>query len=207
MLLKKLEIEMWDGKRYEYGIVKDYWDTEAGIRGSVLFDYCLLGSLPRKISPKNFAVLQIGNFSNVEEGDAVYSCGYPLGIAQQFVSTGILSTKWKDVGYFNGDSTRRDVAWLDLTMNRGNSGGPIIKFGKKPEDDKVIGIATFILNPSAHYSEALIEHLGKNSSQFSIGGVNQFDIQANFAKAIANNSIGVSGCISIDHFKITIKVE
>jgi serine protease Do len=51
------------------------------------------------------------------------------------------------------------VAWLDLTLNKGNYGGPVIKIGRTPDENRVIGIATFILNPFAQYAEAVIRHL------------------------------------------------
>lgn len=60
----------------------------------------------------------------------------------------MLSTKWVTSGYLN-QGGNREVAWLDVTMNSGNSGGPIVLMGEEPEGDKVIGIASFGLNPFA----------------------------------------------------------
>jgi len=203
--MKKVEIELYDGKKYDYGIHNYY--IAGGNKDAVIFDYCLL--VPRNRKPTKFDYLKRGNFSDINEGDIIYSCGYPLGIQQQFISTGILSTKWKEIKCFvdsnKNDSISRDVAWLDLTMNKGNSGGPIIKLGNKPEDDVVIGIATFILNPWANESSELINHLGKQKGDFVVNGVSQNGVYNLFAEAIKYNSIGISGCVSIDHFRKTFK--
>ncbi|MGN6567721.1 MAG: hypothetical protein ACTHJ0_07205, partial [Flavipsychrobacter sp.] len=144
-----------------------------------------------------------------QEGDMVYTCGYPLGIKQQFISTGILSTKWQDTisTLQNGVAVPvayRDLAWLDLTMNKGNSGGPIIKLGATPDKDNVIGIGTFVLNPyaaNADYLAAVSDKLIKSGYDSRAAGYNIASIVSFFSKAITNSSIGVSGCISINHFK------
>ena len=68
---------------------------DVGYRKSRVYDYSLLKI---KTEPNTkFKVLQIGYWSlDVNEGDIVYSCGYPLGLKQRFISQGLLSTKWTD---------------------------------------------------------------------------------------------------------------
>lgn len=185
---------------------------------AIALDYVLLVMLEK---PKTrYSFLKLGDFNNVNEGDAIYSNGYPLGVQQNFISVGVLSTKWSDsTQVINAGAItktyKRYVAWLDLTMNKGNSGGPIVKMGKTPQDDEVIGIATFILNPYAQGAEELAKLLGSGllpdmqvtteveGESIPIFSNNQVSLF--FAEAISKNSIGVSGCVSINHLLETIK--
>lgn len=212
--LKKLEIELNDSTKYEYGIFKYY--LNAGNRDAVAFDYCLLGSIKGK--PKEFEYFNLGRFSEVNEGDAIYTCGYPLGIKQKFISTGILSSKWKGFNHFTSagkpDSMLREVAWLDLTMNKGNSGGPVIILGNNPEEDRVIGIASFIITPFGSQLDTLATIASKmkqfgdfgmamsqNGESYSLGQAESFEL---IARSLSANSVGISACTSIDYLRKTI---
>ncbi|MEO6838673.1 MAG: serine protease, partial [Ginsengibacter sp.] len=169
-----------------------------------VYDYAFLKLMD---STNQYYPLRIGQFEDAKEGDEIYSCGYPLGISQQFISKGILSTKWIQTGVWQQSGkqdsiTKKDVAWLDLTMNRGNSGGPIIKVGTTSSDDEVVGIADFILNPFAQSSDELLNYLNSlKGGSVSIDGIDFAKMTKLFASAISDNSIGVSGCISIDYLK------
>ncbi len=212
-ILSKIQIELNNGAKYNVGIHNYY--INKGNKDAQIYDYCLLVITDRIKSA--FDYYNLGSFETVNEGDYVYSCGYPLGIQQQFISSGIFSTKWKDSIKWREPNAKnqldtiqtfnREVAWMDLTLNRGNSGGPIILFGNNPKDDFVIGISSFILNPYAKPADEILIH----NSRFRNGGGSVFDgISANkvnslFAEAIAYNSIGISGCISIDYLKKTLK--
>jgi len=206
--IRKLEIEFNGGEKVEIGIPIKLIQTK--YNEMIAYDFVVL---TMNTKPKsNFSFLKVGDFNNVNEGDAIYSNGYPLGIKQNIVSTGILSSKWTDtIPIFNLGrqvaSYSRTVAWLDLTMNKGNSGGPVIKLGKTPDEDEVIGIATFILNPFANEAGQLAEFLssGQMKMDMIMGGISNNKINELYAKAIANNSIGVSGCVSINHLLETMK--
>lgn len=200
--MKPLFAEFRNGEKIELGIMT--YLLNQGYKDAYLYDYSLLKT---QTKPKtDFKILKIGSWSNVNEGDILYSCGYPLGIKQRFISQGILSTKWIDTLTLFRDTISigkfpRKVAWLDLTMNKGNSGGAVIKLGETPEEDEVIGIATFILNPFANEAGQLADFLSSGQMQVDMvmGGISNNKINELYAKAIANNSIGVSGCISIDY--------
>jgi serine protease Do len=166
------------------------------LREAISKDYCIL-SLSSK---RNVVPLKLGNFSDAEEGDSIYICGYPLGISQPVVATGMLSSKFLDGGYYFRN-VHREVAWLDLTMNTGNSGGPIVLMGKNPDDDVVIGIANFILNPFSTPAENM-----KSTFEFERANVTRTgDDWKNFAvlasEALSYSSLGVGGCVSIDYLK------
>lgn len=198
--LKKITAEFISGEKIELGIYTYLFNE--GYKDALVYDYCFLEPSIKKNVPYEF--LKLGSFENVNEGEQVYSVGYPLGIEQQFVSTGILSTKWTDkVKLQDGTEINREVSWLDLTMNKGNSGGPILKIGTT--EDEVIGIATFILNPFANTSQEL-SNLSENLGvDIAFGGISQVKVNKLFADAVVNNSIGISGCVSINHIKSVLK--
>lgn len=192
--LKKIEIEYHNGIKQEVGIFTKLLQELSD--SAVLYDFCLLGVM--SIPKTDFKFLKPGSFSDIEEGDIVYTCGYPLGINQQIVATGILSTKWVDTIYTPLDTVQRDVAWLDMTMNKGNSGGPVLIYNENGED-KVIGIATFILNPFGQHTEFLSNVIDQSKVDVSYGGISQMKVNKLFSDAITSNSIGVSGCIDLNH--------
>lgn len=43
----------------------------------------------------------------------------------------MLSSKWRTGGYL-GQGSDRDVAWLDISMTKGNSGGPVLLMSADP---------------------------------------------------------------------------
>lgn len=205
--LKKIYAEFQNGEKVEINLLT--YLLQDGYKNCVLYDYSLLKV---KTTPKTqFESLKIGTWEDINEGDLVYSCGYPLGIKQRFISQGVFSTKWNDSvnWYINNkvvDTVTRNLAWLDLTLNKGNSGGAIIKLGETPEDDKVIGIASFILNPYANTSEQIANYLPKRGVDMSSDGISQNQLMQILFEAISKNSIGVSGCISIDYVSKLLKL-
>lgn len=158
-------------------------------------DYCIL-----KVAAKNLRPLPLGIFADAYEGADIYLCGFPLGINQPVVSVGAFSTKWTTSGYLNQGSNR-EVAWLDITMNRGNSGGPIVLIGEEPKDDKIIGIASFGLNPFADSAEKLIKIVKTFPGNVFLMGVDFKEFATLIGAALASNSLGVSGCVSIDYLR------
>lgn len=180
-----------------------------------VFDSFILKFCSEK--PKiEYKPLKLGSWQEVNEGDIVYTSGYPGGINTRFVSQGLLSTKYTETIAITDKTTKavrfkyiRDAAWADLTTNRGNSGGPVWKRSANPDEDIVIGIASFIANPNGVASEELYK-LNKqaaaqiqkqkdsvlNENQVFIGVNKQFEI---IFQSLANNSIGMSGVLSIDY--------
>jgi serine protease Do len=198
--LKKITAEFISGEKIELGIYNYLFGD--GYKDALIYDYCFLE--PSIKTNKQYEFLKLGKFENVNEGEQVYSVGYPLGIEQQFVSTGILATKWIDkVKLQDNTEMNREVSWLDLTMNKGNSGGPILKIGNT--EDEVIGIATFILNPFANTSQELSNLSANLGVDIAFGGISQVKVNKLFADAVTNNSIGISGCVSINHFNKLLK--
>ena len=205
--LKNIYIEFQNGEKVKMAIMM--YLLQNGYKNSVVHDYLLLKV---QTTPKTeYKPLRIGTWSDINEGDIVYSCGYPLGIKQRFISQGLLSTKWTNSinWYVNNkvtDTLSVNVAWLDMTMNKGNSGGAIIKLGATPKDDKVIGIASFILNPYASASEQIAKYLPSRGIDMNSDGISQNQLMQILFEAISKNSIGVSGCISINYVSQILNV-
>jgi serine protease Do len=158
-----------------------------------IYDYAVL--IPKTTNKSKISFLKLGSFKDINEGDEILTCGFPFGINQILFTKGMLSTKFTEQ-YKKG----RSSAWLDLTINSGNSGGPILKIGETFEDDIVIGIASFNLNPYAHEANAIYEkalqygYVLSSYEAISLRGLAAFN-----GLSIKNNSLGISGCISIDH--------
>jgi serine protease Do len=211
--IKNIKIEYASGLKKEAGIIPILLSDGRKLKDASVYDYCIL-KLTDTSSRNEY--LELGGFRTIDEGEGVYTCGYPLGIKQQFVSTGILSTKYTDTIQIieNGTTIKipRKQALIDLTMNRGNSGGPIIKIGKTLSQDTVIGIADFIIS-SGSGLEPLFE-LVKNTKDMGLADVNpdkKSGLNLKYALQILTGSAmrstnGVSGCISLDYFNSIWKV-
>lgn len=95
-----------------------------------------------KITP-----LPLGDSTSVQRGDRVYAVGAPLGMSFT-MSQGIV-----------GHATRRSVGLsyiqIDLSITRGNSGGPLLD-----DEGRVIGLITYKVGSDATIGLALaIDHL------------------------------------------------
>jgi len=194
-----IEVEFNDGNKLP-GTVHESCQG-GGFLEALSKDYCIL-----EIKSKDLISLPLGTFADVYEGADVYLCGFPLGINQPVVSLGMLSTKWITSGYLNQGSNR-EVAWLDITMNSGNSGGPIVLMGEEPGGDKVIGIASFGLNPFADPAEKFIEIVQAFPGSAALMGVDFKKFATLIGAALSSNSLGVSGCVSIDYLKSKLKQD
>lgn len=197
---KNIYVELNSGEKIEYTIAAYF--LQAGYQNAVAYDYCIL--VPLKSQKRIFPFLKLGNFNLTSEGQEIYTCGYPLGIPQQFVSKGIISTKYIDSSniiikdYKTKILMPREQALLDLTLNRGNSGGAIVKLGETFNDDEVIGIADFIINPMGSEADQLIKKFDQ-SYGISLQGVDPNFVFSKFTKILSSMSIGVSGCVSIKY--------
>lgn len=194
---KSIEVELCNGKKLS-AVVHESCLKE-GFFEAIAKDYCIL-----KVKSNDLTPLSIGSFVDAHEGNNIYICGFPFGINQPVVSVGILSTKWETQAYLV-QGNKREVAWLDITMNNGNSGGPIVLMTKDPKGDRVIGIAEFNLNPFAKPSYELVQYVQGFPGTMVIMGVDFKEFSTFIAKALISNSLGVGGCISIDYLKKNLK--
>lgn len=215
--VKKIYIE-FNNKDTITVVINSLFNNIEHYKNAFGYDYCILS--PTSLIKNQFSFLKIGNFKNVDEGQEVYTCGYPLGDPNQFISKGIISTKYENkdnIIALNGDTILlpRSEALLDMTLNAGNSGGAIVKIGETLDKDEVIGIADFGVNPLGKYADTIIKAAIPAIGNNIIGGswengnmVSGFDpslVAVRFADAISKLSIGVSGCISIDYLQAFLK--
>ncbi|MEK6781295.1 MAG: serine protease [Bacteroidota bacterium] len=169
---------------------------ESAIQEASFWDYCIL-----KIDGQDrINFLKLGSFSDAYEGAPVYTCGYPLDLNEPFITVGLISSFFKQSIKVKSKDLNREVAWLDLTTNKGNSGGPLVLIGEKPEDDRVICLTSFITTPNFNILENLNQYVQEMEKR---GGVKLMGIDfLQYVKLInetANsNSVGISGCISIE---------
>lgn len=83
------------------------------------YDYALL-----KIEDGNYDHLLLGEFDSAEEGDEVYFCGYPFDTYNHVTHLGMISSKY--IYQDERISVEPNVFQIDSSINRGNSGGPLI---------------------------------------------------------------------------------
>jgi S1-C subfamily serine protease len=202
--VKQIYAELNDGSIIKVAIPMIFFGDPNLNKNAIGNDFCLLVPMDKILRRTDY--LKVGEFDEVKEGDEVYTCGYPIGIRQQFISKGIVSTKYPETSIvtYNGlrNAIPRSVALLDLTLNKGNSGGAIVKIGKTIDDDEVVGIADFIVTPMGGIADSLINSFDSSEKYFSVtmGGVDPVKTFSLMTKLISSLSIGVSGCISLDYY-------
>jgi S1-C subfamily serine protease len=101
---------------YELEVISDGGDQE--------LDLCLL----KIVEDQEFNYFEIEEAENINIGDQIYTIGNPKGLGLSLTKGTISRIK------SNGDLQ------LDLTVNPGNSGGPLLN-----EDGRVIGVVSYLL--------------------------------------------------------------
>lgn len=91
-----------------------------------------------KIETSNLPVIPFGDSDKLEVGEPVMAIGNPFGL-NQTVTTGIVSAK----GRFIGEGPYDNFIQTDASINRGNSGGPLIN-----SNGEAVGINTAIFSPT-----------------------------------------------------------
>jgi hypothetical protein len=206
--IKDIFAETSEGKSKQFFIPQIFFQDIN--TNAVSNDFCML--VPKPGDTANYTYLKLGKFEDIEEGDEVYTAGYPLGIQYQFISKGTLSTKFVDSSMIYQRKglpdikIKKSVALLDLTINKGNSGGPIIKIGATPKDDIVVGIVNFLINPFGKNAEQLNAKLVSDNYNLQLPtGVSITESMKLFSNAIIYSTNGISGCVSINHFLQVLK--
>lgn len=106
------------------------------------FEATLIGSDPQtdvailRIDAKNLPTLKLGDSDDLKPGEWVIAIGSPFQF-EQSVTAGIVSAK----GRTQGQQQYVPFIQSDVAINRGNSGGPLIR-----TDGTVVGINSWILS-------------------------------------------------------------
>ena len=117
-------------------------DLAKGYRGEILaYDLPLDLALIKIVnSDKKFETIPFANSEIIDIGQQVYAIGHPEQGGLWSLTTGVISARWKNYGGVQG----KDLFQTDASINRGNSGGPLL-------DDQaaMIGINSMIARKAA----------------------------------------------------------
>lgn len=177
-------------------IIKIDLSKESVVNEARIWDYIILQ--PQKEIKANF--LKLGNFKNVYDGASVYTCGFPLDLKVPLITTGTFSTTDTQTQTIGVNKYERQIGWLDMTTNKGNSGGALMLLGNTPDEDEIIGITSFILVPFYKELEDLNNYtveIGKNNEAIFLG-IDFLKYMRLINTATNSNSVGISGCVSIE---------
>ena len=151
-----------------------------------------------KIEESDYSVLELGEYDEIEEGDDIYFCGYPLMSNHFAINAGIISSK------FTESNIR--LMQIDGSVNSGNSGGPLLNM-----DDKVVGIVTQKAGGIDDKLLGISEIVKKSKSgmvinyKFKDGREVKFDPQQALADVIQiihdYTSVGIGYAFSIEYVK------
>lgn len=200
--VKDIIVEFQNGTKQTYGLPSKLLEKGANIL--LGDDICVINPINTLTYQTPF--LKIGNFQKLTDGDEIITCGYPFGYSHSLISRGMVSAKIADtvsIKQKNGQTSKipKNIAILDITMNKGNSGGAIYKIGETEADDEVVGIADFIITPVGGEINQLLSDLKKSQQQGQIVlmGVDTNSSMSKIIETLSNMSDGISGCVSIEY--------
>ena len=205
--VKKIMIEFNNGELLEMGVV-DSFLNDSYVTGLV-GDFILLA--PNTQTNKKFDYLLLGKWADVHDGDFVYTAGFPFSVKQQIITTGLFSTKFENIikveNNGKSDFVKRKAAWLDMTLNAGNSGGPVIVMKGNQKRDRVIGIASFNLNPYAEQSKNLAYLFREATKALDPKLMNADKAVSLLFQSTAQNSMGISGAVNLDYIYLRLRQQ
>ncbi|MFH1416066.1 MAG: Do family serine endopeptidase [Elusimicrobiota bacterium] len=134
-----------------YHVIKGAEEIEVTTYDDKKYDALLIGrdaktdlAVVKINSPGRFNALSMGDSDKVKIGSWVVAAGSPFGLQQTFTA-GIVSAVRQDVHIEN--TTYRDMLQTDASINRGNSGGPLLDL-----TGSVIGINTAVFGPTGVFT-------------------------------------------------------
>ena len=117
-------------------------DLAKGYRGEILaYDLPLDLALVKIVNPdKIFTTVPLADSEIIDIGEQVYAIGHPEQGGLWSLTQGVISARWRNYGGVSG----KDLFQTDASINRGNSGGPLL-------DDQaaMIGINSMIARKAA----------------------------------------------------------
>ena len=126
-------------------VVKDADEISIKMHDSTEFEAKLVGSDSKtdlallKVESNNpLPYVKFGDSDAIRVGDLVLAIGNPLGFLGGTVTSGIVSSKSRDIG-LSSASIVDNLIQTDAAINQGNSGGPMFNM-----DKEVIGVNTAI---------------------------------------------------------------
>jgi serine protease Do/serine protease DegQ len=125
-MAEEISVELTDGREFTAKVIGSDPQTDVAII---------------KIDGKNLPVAKIADSDNLRVGDVVFAIGNPLGVGMT-VTSGIVSALGRKVGIL-GPQGMESFIQTDASINRGNSGGPLVD-----ADGRVVGMNTVIVSPT-----------------------------------------------------------
>ncbi len=125
-------------------VVENATDIRVKLEDGKEFKATVVGKDPKtdlaliKIDAKGLPIAPFGDSDKLEVGEPVMAIGNPFGL-DATVTTGIVSAKGRVIG----EGPYDDFIQTDASINRGNSGGPLINMS-----GEVVGINTAIFSPT-----------------------------------------------------------
>ncbi len=125
-------------------VVENATDIKVKLEDGKEFKATVVGRDPKtdlaliKIDAKNLPAAPFGDSDKLEVGEPVMAIGNPFGL-DATVTTGIVSAKGRHIN----EGPYDDFIQTDASINRGNSGGPLINL-----NGEVVGINTAIFSPT-----------------------------------------------------------
>ena len=187
--LDNIRCKLPNGDKYKFAILKSNDKQDIAI---LKIDH----------NKKDFKFLQLGNYSEVREGDDVLFSGFPRSLPFLTIHKGMISSKYHTK--FTSLNLEGDWLQIDGSINRGNSGGPVVNM----KDGKVIGIINFIPAGIGEKLKKLRENIlqqRKSGVQVTVkiaGIVDPVDSILDLINILDDTiSVGIGHSISITHIK------
>jgi len=193
-----IQIRFNNGEQVKADVAVDNTDLRP-----IIFDYCIL-----KIQKTDLNYLSLGGFGNVEEGSTIYFCGYPFG--KNFLTThkGMISSKHVIESQFNvnGRNIKYKILQIDGSINKGNSGGPLLAY----DNNNVIGIVSMregSITQGLQEVRNFIEEGSKRSTGgVYLSGVNPIPVLKELIDVLDTYiSVGIGFAVSIEYAENHLK--
>lgn len=168
-------------------IISRNWKTDLD---PLLFDFAIL-----KIDNKTIEPLQIGKYDDVEIGNEIIFSGFPLSSQHLTNHTGIISAKYvRKIG-----NVDQNFYQIDGSINKGNSGGPLISL----VDQKVIGIISTREGGISNELDAIrkkIKYQKNQGSSIHLQGVDHASVLVELIDTLDKYiSVGIGRAVSIEY--------
>jgi len=150
-----------------------------------------------KVQRDDLVPMELGSYSDVEEGDDVAFCGYPLDIRVPTTHRGIVSAKGSYMRRDPESNAYLELLQIDASVNRGNSGGPLFL----PHSGRVAGVVSSMI--VASISGQPIK--GMPWVEIRFGGRDYGkeidDLRKEVKEALNSLQLGIGYAISVDYLK------
>lgn len=177
----------WNDQEYEATVVHPV-DSDR----PCTYDFAIL-----KIEATDVPCLPLGEYDDIKQGDQICFMGYPLARDEKYFGAGHVACLMSKPSHFNWMIKVKAIV-LDASINKGNSGGPLVD----RTSGKVVGIVTIRVGG---ISEKLKETRDRLETESSKWGTVESALQELIEHADRYTNIGIGEAISIEYLKNELK--